>query len=140
MKLQASDVLHRSPDTNAGLIIRPPVPAILCDPMGMELVLVNLVTNSLQSQAAAGKKLVITLSALKKKGFVELIFKDDGLGLAPENLERIFDHAFTTWRSGRFGFGLPIVKKIIEAHGGTVRARSEGPGRGAEFILTLPVE
>jgi len=53
-------------------------------------------------------------------------------------LRRVFDVTFTTHHKGRFGFGLAIVKKLVEAHRGTVRVESEGLGMGAVFVITLP--
>ena len=70
---------------------------------------------------------------------VEVVFRDDGRGIEPENLDRIFDMSFTTDRSSHFGLGLSLVKKIAEAHGGSIRAESAGRGQGATFLLRLPL-
>jgi len=64
--------------------------------------------------------------------------KDNGRGIDSHVLPHVFDVTFTTQSKGRFGFGLAIVKKLVEAHGGTVRVESEGPGMGASFVITLP--
>ena len=71
--------------------------------------------------------------------------RDDGVGIAPEVLDRVFEplvqDARTRYRSaGGLGLGLPLVKQLTELHGGTVTAASEGPGRGAVFTIRLPLE
>ena len=62
--------------------------------------------------------------------------RDHGPGLSPEQRQRIFEPFFTTKTRGT-GLGMPITKRIVEAHGGTI-AVGEGGGPGAEIILTLP--
>lgn len=63
---------------------------------------------------------------------------DTGPGIPPDTLPRVFEPYFTT-RSGGTGLGLPTARRIIEAHGGTIDANSE-PGKGTDFIVTLPAE
>jgi signal transduction histidine kinase len=67
---------------------------------------------------------------------VAIAFRDTGHGVAPEDLGRIFQPFFTTKHRGS-GLGLPIVKKIVEAHGGSIEITS-APGRGTEAVLRLP--
>ncbi len=62
---------------------------------------------------------------------------DTGTGIAPELMEKIFDPLFSTKVHG-IGFGLSITKMIMENHGGTIRAE-DAPGRGAAFVVTLPM-
>jgi len=74
---------------------------------------------------------------------VEIFVKDNGIGIEPEKQELIFQvfrqgDGSSTRKHGGAGLGLPIVKRIIELHGGSIRVKSE-PGQGAEFILTLPL-
>jgi signal transduction histidine kinase len=64
--------------------------------------------------------------------------KDSGIGLAPENLTRIFAHGFTTKRDGH-GFGLHSGALDAKQMGGALWAESEGPGLGATFVLELPL-
>ena len=69
--------------------------------------------------------------------------RDTGVGIAPEMLPRIFDLFMQEGRSvsrsqGGLGIGLALVKSLVEMHGGSVKARSEGLGRGSEFVVRLP--
>ena len=73
-----------------------------------------------------------------------LTVKDSGLGIPPEQLERIFDmftqvDATLERAQGGLGIGLTLVKRLVEMHGGTVTAHSEGRGRGSEFVVRLPI-
>jgi len=70
-------------------------------------------------------------------GQAEVTFADTGAGIAPENLEKVFQPLFSTKAKG-IGFGLSIVKMIIDKHGGTVEAKSK-PGKGAAIIIHLPL-
>ncbi len=68
---------------------------------------------------------------------------DDGIGIRPEVLPRVFDlfvqdEAGRTLAQGGLGIGLSLVRSLVELHGGTVEARSEGPGKGSEFVVRLP--
>ena len=70
--------------------------------------------------------------------------RDSGIGIAPEMLPRVFDlfvqERQTLERSqGGLGLGLTIVRSLVQMHGGTVSAHSEGLGRGAEFVVRLPI-
>jgi PAS domain S-box-containing protein len=70
--------------------------------------------------------------------------KDDGEGIAPEMLPRVFDLFSQASRSiarseGGLGIGLTLVKRLVEMHDGTVEARSDGPGKGSEFVVRLPL-
>ena len=78
----------------------------------------------------------IELWAGRTPGGIRLTVRDNGPGVAPENHERIFRPFFTTRERGT-GLGLANVRKIIEAHGGTVELES-APGRGAAFTVLLP--
>jgi signal transduction histidine kinase len=71
--------------------------------------------------------------------------RDNGAGIAPEFLPRVFDLFSQANREldrsqGGLGIGLTLVKNLVELHGGTVEAHSDGPGRGSEFVLRLPRE
>ncbi|HYJ16721.1 MAG TPA: ATP-binding protein, partial [Candidatus Limnocylindria bacterium] len=77
-------------------------------------------------------------------GEVVISIKDTGIGLAPEKLLHVFDMFFQV-ESGKersydgLGIGLTLARNLVELHGGTIEARSDGPGKGSEFIVTLPV-
>ena len=93
----------------------------------------NLVTNALQ---AAGRGGHVRLSTARVDGRVELVVEDDGPGVPPELVDRIFEPFYTT-RDGGTGLGLFISYGIVERHGGTL-AVDRGPLGGARFRLTLP--
>jgi len=110
-----------------------------CDPGRLGQVLLNLMMNGLQAAGAGG---VVGLSAktLVSKddagGGVRIEVWDSGPGIAAEALDRIFNPFYTTKDTGT-GLGLSIVHRIVEAHGGTIRATNRVEG-GARFALTLP--
>jgi len=122
---------------NAELRVADSFPRILCDCEAFHQAFSNLFTNSL-AHAAPSTAPVIHVDYAVKDGEIDIAVRDNGTGIEPSLLTKIFDMSFTTNRQERFGLGLAIVKKIVEAHGGTIRAESEGPGQGAAFIITLP--
>ena len=100
----------------------------------------NLLTNSAKYTERGG---TIWLSAERKDGDVEVTVKDTGIGIPRESLPRIFDMFSQVDRSierstGGLGIGLALVKGLVEMHGGTVVAASDGEGQGSTFIVTLP--
>jgi PAS domain S-box-containing protein len=117
-----------------------PAPRVLADRGRVLQILVNLVRNAkhaLDTAAPAEKRLGLRVRA-GGPGRVSLIVADNGVGIPPENLERIFAHGFTTRKDGH-GFGLHSAAVAAGELGGSLRALSAGPGRGAEFVLELPV-
>jgi signal transduction histidine kinase/FixJ family two-component response regulator len=124
---------------DAELHIDPSLPMVLCDPDALGQVFSNLFTNAL-AHGIEGVKTVIDVGYQVKEEGLEITVRDNGAGIVAEDLPRLFDVTFTTGGTGRFGFGLAIVKKLVEAHGGSVRAESEGSGKGAAFVITLPRE
>lgn len=99
----------------------------------------NLIGNAIDAVQEKGEKAKITIRTKLKKGFVEISIKDNGMGISPEVLDKIFDPFFTTKGIGiGTGLGLSITYGIIEKHGGNIQVHSE-PGKGAEFIVLLPL-
>jgi signal transduction histidine kinase len=119
----------------------PPRPLfVLADPLRLEQVLTNLMANAAKFTDPGGH---IRLTAEVEAGYIVLRVRDDGLGIAPHVLPRVFDlfsqgSAFGGPRSCGLGIGLALVKSLVELHGGRVTAFSEGVGRGAEFVVQLP--
>ncbi len=110
-------------------------PHVSADRALLGLALENLLRNAAQvSPRDAEVRLIISSS---DAGLVQLAVEDDGPGIAPADRPRIFEPFFTTRAVGT-GLGLPIVKRLIEAHGGNVRLDDPTPGRGARFELSLP--
>jgi PAS domain S-box-containing protein len=101
----------------------------------------NLLNNAAKYTDDGGQ---IQLDATVDGGYVAIRVRDTGLGVAPNLLPHIFDLFTQADRTldraeGGLGIGLTLVKRLVEMHGGTVEAHSEGLGRGAEFIVRLPV-
>jgi len=115
------------------LDIPPDLPPLNCDQELFRNCLFNFITNAAQSMPQGG---VITLGAELADGFFQLTFQDEGEGIAPEDLEKIFQPYFTTKEVG-IGLGLAITERIIKEHGGEIRVTST-PGRGTRFTVLLP--
>jgi two-component system phosphate regulon sensor histidine kinase PhoR len=114
-------------------------PAVRADAERVAQVLANLVHNAVKFTPAGGS---VRLSAAREEGRVAFSVADTGVGIERENLERVFERFYKADRSrsgGGTGLGLAIAKHIVQAHGGRIEARSEGPGRGATFRFTLPL-
>lgn len=110
------------------------LPAVSVDPEQIKQVLLNLVINAIQAMPSGGE---ITLRAIQDGDYVRVEVQDQGVGIPPEELERVFDPFFTTRSSGT-GLGLSIAYQIVSQHGGHIAARPN-PGSGMTFAVTLPV-
>jgi signal transduction histidine kinase/CheY-like chemotaxis protein len=111
------------------------------DPGRLQQVLSNLLGNALKFTPSGGR---VAVSARVEGGTAVLRVQDTGIGIAPDFLPHVFDRfrqadGSTTRRHGGLGLGLSIVRQLVELHGGTVSAASEGPGRGATFTVRLPL-
>ncbi len=106
--------------------------AVRCDDGLVRQALVNLLTNALQ---APGRRTPVVVTIRQDGPTAELTVADDGEGIPPSLREDVFRPFFTTRASGT-GLGLAVVRKIVEAHGGTIALR-ETPGGGATFVLRL---
>ena len=104
-------------------------------------VLCNVIGNAAKYTPMGGR-IELTI-ATANHGVLEISVKDDGIGIPPGKLVEIFDlfarvdHSFE--RQGGLGIGLTLVRQLVELHGGTIEARSEGIGHGSEFLLKLPI-
>ena len=103
-------------------------------------ILVNLISNGIHALDVhpAGRR-TLRLSILRRDDSAEIQVSDDGVGIAAENLTRIFQHGFTTRKDGH-GFGLHSGAIAARNIGGKLEASSEGLGRGATFTLTIPLQ
>jgi PAS domain S-box-containing protein len=123
-------------------VAMPPAQVYLdADPARLAQVFANLLTNAAKYTDRAGR---ISLTAQRQGGEVAVAVRDTGIGIAAEHLPRLFE-MFSQVSSalersqGGLGIGLALVKGLVEMHGGTVEARSEGLGAGSEFVVRLPV-
>ena len=115
------------------------LPLIEGDPVQIQQVLVNLVSNAFDAmrQTPPGRRKVEISTAGNGDGEVRLSVRDHGTGIRTEVHEHLFDQFFTTKEQG-LGMGLAIVRSIVEAHGGKIDAENVADG-GARFYFTLPV-
>jgi two-component system NtrC family sensor kinase len=116
------------------------VPLLMIDKQKVLQILINLVLNAKQALEECTqneRRLTITI-AKTDKDCVLIRVEDNGIGIPPENLTRIFAHGFTTRPDGH-GFGLHIGALNAREMGGSLSAASEGAGRGATFTLILPM-
>jgi PAS domain S-box-containing protein len=125
------------------LTVRVPSELILleADPVRLTQVLVNLLSNAAKYTDESG---LVTLTVERQGSETMLRVRDTGIGIPPELLPKVFDLFTQADRSldrsqGGLGIGLTLVRRLVELHGGTVRAFSEGPGKGSEFVVRLPV-
>ncbi|MCW8137981.1 MAG: HAMP domain-containing histidine kinase [Planctomycetota bacterium] len=105
------------------------------DPDALKEALLNLLFNALEAVAHGGD---IAVRGGREGEQVWLEVADTGVGIAPADLERLFEPFFTTRGSEGTGLGLALVYGAVSRHGGTIGAESDGPGRGARFRVVLP--
>jgi signal transduction histidine kinase len=119
------------------------LPPVRADAQQLRQVFLNLVLNAVEAMPQGGKLQVSTsLRRSTRRGaaaaFLEVRFRDTGVGISPGDLRNLFIPFFTTKERGT-GLGLPISQRIIENHGGTIEVRSQ-TGTGSTFSVLLPVE
>jgi two-component system CheB/CheR fusion protein len=109
------------------------------DPLRMHQVFVNLVGNAIR-YTPSGRRIWVT--AVQQGKSVQVKVQDEGIGIAPDVLEHIFDmfsQGRDTAMRGGLGIGLSLVKQIVELHGGSVQAQSDGPDKGSVFLASIPL-
>jgi PAS domain S-box-containing protein len=121
--------------------IEPDLPAVLGDPDRLQQVLWNLLSNGIKFTPKGGR---VTVTVAGRKSEVVLTVADTGAGIKREFLPHVFERfrqaeSSTNRAYGGLGLGLAIVRHLVELHGGSVAAQSEGEGRGATFSVRLPV-
>jgi C4-dicarboxylate-specific signal transduction histidine kinase len=116
-----------------------PIPPLLLDKIQIEQVILNLLRNSIEAlQTCPQPKRALSVQTLLNDDQTLIInVKDNGPGIVPEKIDRLFDLYFTTKTNG-MGVGLSICRTIVEAHGGNIRAQNN-PDGGAWFQVTLPM-
>ena len=149
--VEIASVVHTAVDTSRPLIDAgrhhlitklPPEPlTVEADPMRLSQVISNLLNNAAKYTQPGGQ---IWLTVSRDAGQAVISVRDTGIGISAELLPHVlemFTQAERTKRHSQdgLGIGLALVKRLIEMHGGKVEAKSEGEGRGSEFILRLPL-
>jgi signal transduction histidine kinase len=120
-----------------------PVPPVMANGNQIQQILMNLLINARQAMPSGGR-VILKLLPDPEHEMVDLVVRDTGCGIDPENLRRIFDPFFTTKKGpddsgkGGTGLGLASCREIIEAHHGRIRVES-APGKGTAFTIKLPV-
>jgi len=148
-QIKVTDLVEDSLRLNAGALTRHRVevirefeddPIINVDKHKVLQILVNLVGNAKYACQEAGRTdRRVTLRVKSGEGRVRILVEDNGVGIAPENLIRVFSHGFTTRKAGH-GFGLHSGALAARELGGSLSVHSEGVGLGAAFTLDLPLE
>ena len=148
-KIAASDVVENAIKMNSGAFSRhsvnvireyEPVAPLLVDKHRLLQILMNILRNAKYACDEGGRsdKKVIVRIRRGENSHARIEIADNGVGIPPENLGRIFSHGFTTRKYGH-GFGLHSAALAAREMGGVLTARSEGPGKGATFTLELPL-
>ncbi|MBA4094467.1 MAG: hybrid sensor histidine kinase/response regulator, partial [Candidatus Accumulibacter sp.] len=140
--LNLAEVVRHAASGRPGTPVRVSAPAALWvqgDESRLAQVLNNLLSNAERFGDGATR---VTLAA--DAGMARLEVRDDGIGMAPELLARVFEPFYQAPQqvariTGGLGLGLAIVRKIVELHGGRVAAHSDGPGTGSSFVVELPL-
>lgn len=138
-------LLRRNKKITLHLDIEPNLPPLYIDGTLMEQVLLNLLTNAIEAIPLEGQISIVVCqtpsedlsSSLYHKDFVEIRISDTGLGIAPDDLPRIFMPFFTK-KPGGIGLGLAITQRIIMEHNGNINVQSI-PNKGTTFYVKLPI-
>jgi two-component system phosphate regulon sensor histidine kinase PhoR len=115
------------------------LPQVRADRQKVSQVLMSLLHNAVKFTPAGGR---VVVSATRSDAAVRFAVSDTGIGLRRDEVDRVFERFYKGERSrsgSGTGLGLAIAKHVVQAHGGTITAESEGPGRGSTFSFTLPV-
>ena len=150
-EIEVGSVIHQAVDASrplaesAGHEIEVHVPSepmyVLADPVRLTQIVDNLLNNAFKYTPRGGK---INVTARRHDNFAIVTVKDTGIGIPPGKLESIFemftqlDRSLDRSQAG-LGLGLTLVKRLTEAHGGAIEARSAGIGQGSEFVVRLPL-
>ena len=148
-KIKVTDLVEDALRLNSGTLARhevelareydPQLPEVIVERHKVLQILVNLIRNAKYACDESGrreKRLVVRVT--RGNGCINISTTDNGVGIAPENLTRIFNHGFTTRKDGH-GFGLHSGALAAKEMGGTLVVHSDGPGKGASFTLSLPL-
>jgi CheY-like chemotaxis protein len=139
--LEAAAAPAQSADIRIAAELEPVSIRIDADPARLQQIIVNLLTNAVKFSSKDGE---VRLSAGKSGSNFFIVVSDQGKGIEPHFLPRIFERfsqadSSTTKSHGGLGLGLAIVKQLVDSHGGSIEAASAGKGHGATFKVLLPL-
>jgi signal transduction histidine kinase/CheY-like chemotaxis protein len=122
--------------------IDPALGPVMADPTRLQQVVRNLVSNAIKFTPSGG---LVSVRVTTEPGHVCFSVADTGIGFTPETGAQLFGRfqqadSSSTRKYGGLGTGLDIVRQLVELHGGNVSAHSDGPGKGSEFVVRLPIE
>jgi len=109
-------------------------PSLTVDRQRMQRVFVNIIKNSFDAMPNGGQ---LIIDSKKRGASVVFTFSDSGTGIPKENIDKLWNPLYTTKAKG-MGFGLPICRRFVEAHGGKISVES-AVGKGSTFTVTLPI-
>ena len=112
------------------------LPPAHCDPAQIEQVVLAMVINAIDAMPQEGN---LWISTRVDSGAIELVIRDDGIGIPDEHLAHIFEPFYTTKEAGGSGLGLAISQNIVERHGGHIEVKSV-VGEGTTFKIVLPID
>lgn len=133
--------LQQSIDESGATVTRDRLPVVKGDPVQLTQLFQNLIGNALKYRGSEQPRIHISVTEQQNKWLLRV--EDNGIGMDPEFLERvfvIFERLHTANEYAGTGIGLSLCKRIVERHGGEIRAESEGKDKGSTFIFTLPKE
>jgi two-component system NtrC family sensor kinase len=119
------------------LELAPDLPMVHCDPAQIEQVVLATVINAIDAMPQGGNLWLST--TMRGDNAIELVIRDDGIGVPPEHLPHIFEPFYTTKEAGGSGLGLAISQNIVERHGGSIDLQSV-MGQGTRITVVLPVD
>lgn len=137
--LKASDALLRTSDITLHFTYPSTPLPVWADDTRLEQAITNLMNNAAKFTPPGGS---IWVNLTKEGEYAVIKIRDNGEGIHPDDLPNIFEIYYQgrdSSNSSGLGIGLSLVQKIVELHHGTIRARSEGRGKGSEFVLKLPI-
>src|SRR3990167_8092964 len=137
--LKASDALLRASDITLHFTYPSTLLPVWADDTRLEQAITNLMNNAAKFTPSGG---AIWVNLLKGGDYAVIKIRDNGEGIHPDDLPNIFEIYYQgrdSSNSSGLGIGLSLVQKIIELHHGTIKARSDGQGKGSEFVVRLPI-
>jgi signal transduction histidine kinase len=129
---------------NIGLKLN--LPKKLMPPVHIDRVKIReAISNTIDNAIKYSKEGTVSVSVSLQQGFVQIVIKDNGIGIAKEDLRNVFEKFSRGTNQNRLtstgtGLGLYFGKRVIEANNGKIRVESEGPGKGSQFVIEIPVE